>query len=1680
MYDQAVLDEQWAIARGLPPDDRKAAEGIIRLAEMMNAEERQEAEAERRASGDAVATQDANEPLEQMTDEAARAVTNDDDVASHSTASAETAIDGFGAENIGVANAITDNDDLTTGGFDNNTFDIDAFTNDTFADFNSNFESFFPAMDGPDEQTANDATEVTRVVDTTEQDSETASEQLSVPSEVTSPATAQTTPPAPSDSPAMLDAAKPASAPATQLRDREYPWQNTTGIWPPWTPSGILVQSPRLPPPQAVFHGASSHTQRLPRRFQSVRAAPTPIVARTSVGKYPRPHRPLPRRTPSPRAVHSTFKQFPSGRTTTMNNASASMPATIIPNSVPFGMATTTLSGMPNTQQWMNGRAVNTIQTGHAPPGLNTFNDASYMAQYGTQPAALLSQGQTQQTQLSTAGFEQPPISVTLFQCQMLQRQLEQQQMQLEAMISMQQNNMQNSMQNNMQPATLASMTQITHTHNHRRKRASATTQESSTGVTQPAAKRARTQRPPLESNTSAGSSVPRTMSAPQPSNRDAVYSAPDSWVKSEVNTALASSLPSNLPPPVDDGACDHLPGLALPSIPLPTASDPSTKIDVSTLPGLVLIFVYPRSASPGEVIPPEWDAIPGARGCTPQACSYRDNAARLAGAGVAHLFGVSAQTAEVQREFREREHLPYELLSDAGLEMARGLGLPTFEYGGMRLLKRFTMAIEGGRVVRVWYPECAGGVGVVGGAKGWREGVSWDLGVEELVGELWESCIRWLCISFGYSLSRICRDSGLGSEALQYHASTTFVARLHMLCELLNGASCALQNERLDNRDGLAHDDFSTQPLNKGDGEESIHKNEREQPSTPNNKSVPEIETRLLIYLQDLNINARDDEGVQPLHTACCYGNSDLIRLLLDKKAGITGPDSDGWCLLHYASYYDLEPALLDRLIEVDREYLNNKERFEGWTPVSRATWFGRESVVDALLKAGVDLDIPDNANRTPMIMAIKEQYFSILDKMVNHLALVRSDDLPERAIDHRDGEGMRVLMTLCAAEPSSASVESLRNFLTKLRPNPDITDNINQTALDHAMIMAKTFNSDHAKNTALEIIRWWPQETLFRPSMAKKTAFDDAFDKESRPLLDAMVNRLKEDVPLRDQLLRWLALREERHATAIDIVSELDAHDSIDLLQSRDEWTLVDWAIYHRMPRVLLNCPALDDRGRKRGTEIIEQLKQIYPAQEKKRNTDRKDELTERQVLNAMVGVLNFLPRVPKKYWKISKRTPEMTRCSKHFNAAAVRFHLLDLEALTFQKVDELVYGDSPIKLTTIDQIQQFATGTKTSTESTRISPPTESAFTWVHLPATNNEISDQEKLASFLQASWVQIPDKTSPSRFMRPRYVRMQAEDVSVPETNAVQSEFIKLSKVSEIVPHNINIGDHAPEDNVGSPPGPVPQDDKKMKSSNSLHCPASALYMPFLVVGQYDHEKEHTQHDGTPEATSFPRPQSMEQPELAFQRQDLFSAYKTSVLHDSPTLDEHYYHFAEDKDSARDRLDRNVTQVITKYLSPGSKVGGKRQKPQKPQTILRVSQLWAWTIGDKWLITSTSCAKVDEKSTFVAEIREHLLRRADDGSLNGGIHSPQELSKVIAEYCIGAYERKQELEKQISEPIRDDQSDLASAKTKLALGKRRTTKLEHALLLKNDLFVKYSPISSTKLFAALHLTRCIVV
>ena len=163
------------------------------------------------------------------------------------------------------------------------------------------------------------------------------------------------------------------------------------------------------------------------------------------------------------------------------------------------------------------------------------------------------------------------------------------------------------------------------------------------------------------------------------------------------------TALPADLPVPIDDGAAAHLAGARLPDIALP-ATD-GTAVSLARLAGVTIVYAYPRTGRPGEANPAGWDEIPGARGCTPQSCSFRDHFAELRALGVDHLFGLSTQGSDYQREMAERLHLPLPVLSDEGLQLAQALRLPTFEAGGETLLKRLTLAARDGVVVRVFYP---------------------------------------------------------------------------------------------------------------------------------------------------------------------------------------------------------------------------------------------------------------------------------------------------------------------------------------------------------------------------------------------------------------------------------------------------------------------------------------------------------------------------------------------------------------------------------------------------------------------------------------------------------------------------------------------------------------------------------------------------------------------------------------------------------------------------------------------------------------------------------------------------------------------------------------------------------------------------------------------------------------
>ena len=160
----------------------------------------------------------------------------------------------------------------------------------------------------------------------------------------------------------------------------------------------------------------------------------------------------------------------------------------------------------------------------------------------------------------------------------------------------------------------------------------------------------------------------------------------------------------SQIPPPVDDGATAHLTGMVLPPISLLATND--TSVTLSALGGRTVVFAYPRTGEPGKIaLVDDWDMIPGARGCTPQTCAFRDLFAELKAAGAAHVFGLSTQSNDYQTEMASRLHLPFPVLSDDKLALTHALKLPTMAVAGLTLIKRLALIIDDASITHVFYP---------------------------------------------------------------------------------------------------------------------------------------------------------------------------------------------------------------------------------------------------------------------------------------------------------------------------------------------------------------------------------------------------------------------------------------------------------------------------------------------------------------------------------------------------------------------------------------------------------------------------------------------------------------------------------------------------------------------------------------------------------------------------------------------------------------------------------------------------------------------------------------------------------------------------------------------------------------------------------------------------------------
>ena len=159
----------------------------------------------------------------------------------------------------------------------------------------------------------------------------------------------------------------------------------------------------------------------------------------------------------------------------------------------------------------------------------------------------------------------------------------------------------------------------------------------------------------------------------------------------------------TNIPAPEDDGEARHLVGSMVPFLPLPSTK--GGQVNLAEIPGRCVVYAYPMTRNPDTPLPDGWDMLPGAKGCTPQSCSFRDHALELKKLGVDEVFGVSTQDTAYQREAAERLHLPFALLSDKERSLTHAMRLPTFEISGMILLRRLTMIIRDGKIEHVFYP---------------------------------------------------------------------------------------------------------------------------------------------------------------------------------------------------------------------------------------------------------------------------------------------------------------------------------------------------------------------------------------------------------------------------------------------------------------------------------------------------------------------------------------------------------------------------------------------------------------------------------------------------------------------------------------------------------------------------------------------------------------------------------------------------------------------------------------------------------------------------------------------------------------------------------------------------------------------------------------------------------------
>ncbi|KAM0497316.1 hypothetical protein ACHAP8_006806 [Fusarium lateritium] len=815
-------------------------------------------------------------------------------------------------------------------------------------------------------------------------------------------------------------------------------------------------------------------------------------------------------------------------------------------------------------------------------------------------------------------------------------------------------------------------------------------------------------------------------------------------------------------------------------------------------------------------------------------------------------------------------------------------------------------------------------------------------------------------------------------------------------------------------------------------------------------------------------DVNAQDDEDDQPLHVACNSQEDMTVEVLLNAVDYIPQVNENGRYPLHIisADTTALKPETVRRLCGSMHSLIDTKERIIGWTPVNKVAYGGYENLVSIFLEANARLDIEDCDGWTPLITAAKENYYGIFNNIVDHLRRkMGEDDAGDfgNTVNKQDGTGMTALMVLCRClSENPESFEELQKCidnLLNLGPDFSILNEHNETALYHLMLFTSSTKplSNKHMNFLERILDSIPKETVLLQYQENKDAFAVLFDEDGlvkilEPIAQALLDSCEGEATMVQDLLFWLAQQPERHTLAKNLVVQFAEENRKETSNKPQPDDLGTWAIYHQQPGCLLSyVKAISEKekneqkerehhghnsskehdsvksqdvrkhlkewmdkyriqqmvtrsngkgqGTKAGKQQAEGLEKEDKRAEERHNrqseshagqkkvpkvtkSDTKDEDHHNDYFQDMEDIIDLFcagKASIRERRELSTHDKDMEASMTEFHAAIIQIRQENDEVGIYTKYRNLYHViHRNGSLATVGDIMNKYNAREPTPSNSSDSGSDDSnegqerdEFTWIHLPSTNmiwmqdilkrvadkSEYSDEEfqELASFLRTTWVQIPDKTTSSRFMRPRYVDNKPGN----DEHTDEMPYLSFSSYHK-------------------------------EDENNLVKPC-------------DPEQHYERGDAITGASDMHKTAELRR----YQRRLLLQAYEeeTQPIHSSPTLDEYYYHFRMSGKSREQRVARNETQVVTKELYKSG------EKGEKVWTLLRVNQLWAWTIGEEWLITASSCASSDVETRFVKDILEHLGKKEKEGSNRRGPRSPAELRDLIAEYCISIYERK---------------------------------------------------------------------